>query len=55
MPVEIRELVIRAVAQSEGSRPAAAGHGERTPEAQQELIDAAVREVLRILKAKGER
>ncbi|HNN97094.1 MAG TPA: DUF5908 family protein [Pseudomonadota bacterium] len=55
MPVEIRELVIRAVAQSEGTRTPLTS-GNRTPgEADQAIVEAAVREVLRILKTARER
>ncbi|WP_199243155.1 DUF5908 family protein [Vitiosangium sp. GDMCC 1.1324] len=56
MPVEIKELVIRAVVQQEGARgdvPTA----DALPSAadQEAIIEAAVREVLRILKASKER
>jgi hypothetical protein len=55
MPVEIRELVIRAVVQADSKRPEVASAQSSTPEAQQALIEAAVREVLRILKTARER
>lgn len=55
MPVEIRELVIRAVAQNEGTRPPPTT-AERSPGgAEQAIVEAAVREVLRILKTARER
>lgn len=62
MPVEIKELVIRAVVSQEGAR--AGGHGaaasgegaERAePEDREAIVAAAVREVLRILKSSKER
>jgi hypothetical protein len=64
MPVEIKELVIRAVVHQQGERaspaPPAAGEspiagaaeGEEDREA---IVQAAVKEVLRILKASKER
>jgi hypothetical protein len=55
MPVEIKELVIRAVAQQEGERPAPAAGGappgaQLAAEERQAIVEAAVREVLRILR-----
>ena len=55
MPVEIKELVIRAVAQSDASRAAQPGSSPLSPDAQQALVEAAVKEVLRILKSSRER
>ncbi|HZF48944.1 MAG TPA: DUF5908 family protein [Polyangiaceae bacterium] len=54
MPVEIKELVIRAVVQQEGERPAparGAPPNERlAAEERQAIVQATVMEVLRILK-----
>lgn len=56
MPVEIKELVIRAVVQQEGARRDPPTTGALSTAAEQEaIIEAAVREVLRILKASKER
>jgi hypothetical protein len=55
MPVEIKELVIRAVAQGDATRSPVAGAAPSSAEAQQALVEAAVREVLRILKSTRER
>lgn len=63
MPIEIRELVIRAtvdpgeVAGSCGAAPgqAAGAPGGPGGEPQQDLLQACVREVLRILEDKKER
>jgi len=56
MPVEIRELVIRAViAPGEGSN-ASASEGDDTADNQQDaLVQACVRQVLDILKKEKER
>jgi hypothetical protein len=62
MPVEIKELVIRAVVHQEGAKErghgaAASGEGRESaePEEHEALVAAAVREVLRILKSSKER
>jgi len=64
MPIEIRELVIRAtvdpgeVAGSCGASPAqasGASRGGAEARAQADLLEACVREVLRILEDKRER
>lgn len=55
MPVEIRELVLRAVVQADSKRPEVGSAPTSPPETQQALIEAAVREVLRILKTGRER
>lgn len=62
MPVEIKELVIRAVVHQEGApaggRGAAAsseGAQGAEPEDREAVVAAAVREVLRILKSSKER
>lgn len=62
MPVEIKELVIRAVAVPEqGSGPgsgkggAAGKTAASAPLDQEAIVEAAVREVMRILKASRER
>lgn len=55
MPVEIKELVIRAVVQSPSEHPAPATSPHSDPHDRQAIIEAAVREVLRILRAGKER
>ena len=54
MPVEIKELVIRAIAQS-SDHPLAQDVDEDSRMDKQALIEACVREVLRILKRSEER
>lgn len=59
MPIEIRELVIRA--RVDPGEPRAPGGGAasdpslRRPPSQEELVQACVREVLRVLEEKRER
>lgn len=60
MPIEIKELVIRAVvekdsARSEGSPGAASTRGGVSADERADIIEAAVREVMRILRAAKER
>jgi hypothetical protein len=55
MPVEIKELVIRAVVQTETGRPTPPPQTELSAEVQQAVVEAAVKEVLRILRAGKER
>jgi hypothetical protein len=63
MPVEIKELVIRAVVQEQAGQtggqgaaaPGGAEGGGTTPEEREAIVALAVREVLRILKASKER
>lgn len=61
MPIEIRELVIRArVDPGEGRAPRATSpcgseQGQEQASAQDDLVQACVREVLRILEEKRER
>ena len=55
MPVEIRELVIRAVATVEGEGSEALPQGQIAPEQREEIVEECVRQVLRILKKKAER
>jgi len=55
MPIEIKELVIRAVAQSSDNPRAYARDEDSHPAERQNLIDACVREVIRILKRSEER
>ncbi len=51
MPVEIKELVIRAVAtRQDGSAPAVSDGGDRDA-----LVQACVKQVMRILDKRGER
>jgi hypothetical protein len=57
MPIEIKELIIRAVVQSDGAQePAGSTGGSGTAAADREaIVAAAVREVLRIIKDTKER
>lgn len=55
MPVEIKELVIRAVAQSSDHPTVSVSNEDSAPTDKQSLIEACVREVLRILKRAEER
>jgi hypothetical protein len=55
MPVEIKELVIRAVAKQEGADLTPAAPASRSDEERQAIVEAAVKEVLRVLKASRER
>lgn len=65
MPIEIRELVIRATVDpgeaggcGPGTRPAKAGQGQQPrPESRSsdDLVQTCIREVLRILEEKKER
>ncbi len=56
MPVEIKELVIRAVVDLDRSRePGDGGDGQSVPSARDEIVQACVRQVLRILEKSRER
>jgi hypothetical protein len=55
MPVEIRELVIRAIAHKEGESAPSPGQRPSGGEDREAIVAAAVREVLRILRAAKER
>lgn len=59
MPIEIRELVIKAtVAPSDGSQAAAASmgsSGDNNVSQQEEIINACVEKIMGILKEKHER
>jgi len=55
MPIEIKELVIRAVVDPKGERPAPAASAPLTGEDREAIVEAAVKEVLRILRASKER
>jgi hypothetical protein len=57
MPIEIRELVIRARVDPGDDRPVASNSmpAARDMEWQEELVQACVKEVLRILEDKRER
>lgn len=58
MPIEIRELVIKAtVSQNENSSTGAAGGGTSTNDisASEEIINACVEKIMEILKQKNER
>jgi len=52
VPIEIRELVIRAVVGDDESRQAEPG---RSAEATEDLVETCVQEVLRVLKRSRER
>jgi hypothetical protein len=52
MPVEIRELVIRAAVDAQDSD---APQGRLSAEEREEIVEECVRQVLRILKKKAER
>ncbi len=54
MPVEIKELVIRAVVQ-QGETPSAADSEGESPGREGAVIEACVREVLKILRRAKER
>ena len=54
MPVETKELVVRAVAEGGGEAAAAAERSD-TEESRQALVEACVKQVLRILRRSGER
>jgi hypothetical protein len=54
MPVEIKELVIRAVVAPPEGEPRSRTEAQETA-GQEAVIEAAVREVLRVLKASKER
>lgn len=54
MPIEIRELVIRAVVSDDGGRAQRYSPGVDGND-RNELIEACVKEVLRVLRRSGER
>lgn len=56
MPVEIRELVIRAVVNSDHEPPKAKADGRHVDEqAIEAIVEECVRQVLKILKKSGDR
>jgi hypothetical protein len=55
MAIEIKELVIRAVVDPRAERAAPAAPGALTGEQQDTVVAAAVKEVLRVLRAARER
>lgn len=55
MPIEIRELIIRAVVKDESNLPQKAEDDAREPQDQQAVIEECVKQVLKILKRKQER
>lgn len=55
MPVELKELVIRASVDSDEQSPKKATHALSLPAARDEIVEAAVREVVRILRASKDR
>ena len=55
MPIEIKELVIRAIAQKDDELPSTGERTAHSGEDRQAIIEAAVREVLRVLNRSRER
>lgn len=55
MPIEIRELVIKARVDPGGDRPAGRGAPGGSGGREQRIVEACVREVLRIVEEKRER
>jgi len=55
MPVEIRELVIKAITTSEDGSSEQPPECEMTPEEREAIIQECVRQVLRILQKQKER
>ncbi|HMB91245.1 MAG TPA: DUF5908 family protein [Rhodothermales bacterium] len=55
MPVEIRELVIRATIDSRGKEGGSGGNGQASPQQKKEIVEECVEQVLEILRQKGER
>ena len=55
MPIEIKELVIRAVAEPGGAEATTAPSAEQLNGGQDAIVQACVREVLRIVKQAKER
>ncbi len=55
MPVEIKELVIRAVVERERETPDRTTRRPPPGDEKQEIVEACVRQVLRILKKSRER
>ena len=55
MPVEIKELVIRAVAAADAQEAEGAPQGRLSAEEREAIVEECVRQVLRILKKKAER
>ena len=56
MPIEIKELVIRAVVEKAGqSSTAPAGGADQMPVDRQAIVEESVRQVLQVLRAAEER
>jgi hypothetical protein len=55
MPVEIKELVIRAVAAADAQDSEGSPQSRLSPEEREAIVEECVRQVLRILKKKAER
>lgn len=55
MPIEIRELVIRAVVKEERNQASDAETMPNEPQNQQALVEECVKQVLKILKRRQER
>ena len=55
MPVEIRELVIRATIDSRGKEGGGGGNGQASPQQKKEIVEECVEQVLEILRQKSER
>ena len=54
MPVEIRELVIRATIDSKG-KEGGGSNGQASPQQKKEIVEECVEQVLEILRQKNER
>jgi hypothetical protein len=55
MPVEIRELVIRATIDSKGKEGGGGSNGQASPQQKKEIVEECVEQVLEILRQKNER
>ena len=55
MPVEIRELIIKAVATVEGQEAESSASPQQPPVDMEAIIQECVRQVLRVLRKKKER
>lgn len=55
MPLEIRELIIKATVDGQGGDAGAAATGGGSEQSKEELINLCVEKVLEILKEKAER
>ncbi len=55
MPIEIRELVIKATVESEGQSGGAAGGGGPDAKQRQQIVAECVEQVMEIIRQKSER